>query len=70
MIYEWKCGHCGKLVDVTRDIADREIPPTQEEAAPFAGITIGGEHEAWVRVYSSSTPFEHLRDQGQFERIG
>ena len=69
MIYEWKCKGvgCYRQMDVTRSIDDRETPPTKEEVSAAAGNLLNCEHE-WVRVYSHSTPFEHLRDSGVFER--
>lgn len=55
MIYEWKDQKSGKVVEVQRSVADRDIPPEYE-----------GE---WARVVSKpNVPFEQLRDRGVFER--
>jgi hypothetical protein len=69
MIYEWRCkgAGCYRQMDVTRSVDDHRVPPTPEEIAAEAGNLLACEHE-WVRVYTASTPFEHLKDQGVFER--
>jgi len=55
MIYEWKDRNTGKIVEVQRSIADRDVPPEDD-----------GD---WVRIISkTTTPFEHLRDKGVFDR--
>jgi len=69
MIYEWKCKVCTAQGDVVRSIDDSAVPPTDEEAAPWGSLLMGHDHE-WVKVYSSTTDWEHLRDKGVFERTG
>lgn len=65
MIYEWKCKKCGHRVDVHRPISEYDRPPNSEEGRHPSEDGIVHDVQ-WVRVYSSSVPFEHLRNSGVF----
>jgi len=67
MIYEWKCTYCDMHVDVERSIDDNGVPPKADEVAHLAGPTCL-HPDAWVKVFTVSTPFEMLKDKGIFER--
>jgi hypothetical protein len=64
MRYEWKCKVCGTTVEVDRSVSEYNAPPTTAEA----GKTDDCLHPEWVKVYTSSTPFEMLRDRGVLDR--
>lgn len=63
MIYEWKCKTCGATANVTRSLDECG-------RAPDCGCECPRGESDWVKVFNSSTPYETLRDKGQFERIG
>jgi len=65
--YEWKCKSCGEVVDVQRTVAERDIPPTMEEAGKVHEQ--GMEDSNWKRIITA-TPvmWEDARDKGVFDR--
>ena len=69
MIYEWKCKKCGEVQEVERRIANCNVPPlrctTIGELTEEFFLDNGCTHD-WIRVYSSSIPFQHLKQSGVF----
>lgn len=65
--YDWRCKQNGAVVEVKRSVAERDIPPTMEEAGEV--YEPGMEDSDWVRIISS-TPvmWEDARDKGVFDR--
>lgn len=60
--YEWKHKD-GTIVEVDRRMAESDIGPRKSEVPK--GYTARG----WKRIISrTTTPFEHLKDRGVFER--
>ena len=66
MIYEWECKQCTMRTEVERGLDESMIPPSKDEGNHKFDCT----GAVYKRVFSSSTPFETLRDQGQFVRPG
>jgi len=60
MIYEYRCTLCGRLIEAVRKIEERDYPIDLE------GCRHNFKH---VIVSPPSIPFEHLRDQGMFDRV-
>ena len=47
-IYEWKCRNCGKEIEVTRSMVDRDLAP--EEPCPQCAS-----YSDWNRILSTAT---------------
>ena len=65
MNYEWRCTVCDARVTVERPVAEYNVPPRSDEANRGDNCI---HPESWVKVYSSTVPFEMLRDKGVFHR--
>jgi len=63
MIYEYRCTLCGRLIVAVRKIEERDYPI---DLGNIEGCLFNFMN---VIVSPPSIPFEHLRDQGMFDRV-